>query len=73
VVTMFRMKNGAWARVAVRRPFLSGTSDIDRDGFSDSRFSTRFPRPRRGLCRIVARFRGDTDHGPSQATKSIRC
>jgi Calx-beta domain-containing protein len=73
VVTLFRMKNGAWARVAVRRPFLSGTSDINRDGFTDSRFSTRFPRPRRGLCRIVARFRGDTDHGPSQATKSIRC
>ena len=73
VVTLFRMRNGAWARVAVRRPFLSGTSDINSDGFSDSRFSTRFPRPRRGLCRIVARFRGDADHGPSQAAKSIRC
>ena len=54
VVTLFRMRNGAWARVAVRRPFLSGTSDINSDGFSDSGFSTRFPRPRRGLCRIVA-------------------
>jgi Calx-beta domain-containing protein len=73
VVTLFRRRNGAWARVAVRRPFLSGTADINGDGFTDSRFATRFPRPRPGLCRIVARFRGDTDHGPSQAAKSIRC
>jgi hypothetical protein len=73
VVTLFRRRDGAWARVAVRRPFLSGTADINGDGFTDSRFSTRFPRPRRGLCRIVARFRGDADHGPSQAAKSIRC
>ena len=73
VVTLFRMRNGAWMRVAARRPLMSGTSDINGDGFSDSRFSTRFPRPRRGLCRIVARFRGDADHGPSQAAKSIRC
>ncbi len=73
VVTLFRRKNGAWMRVAARRPLMSGTSDINGDGFSDSRFSARFPRPRRGLCRIVARFRGDADHGPSQALKSIRC
>ena len=73
VVTLFRRKNGAWARVAVRRPFLSGTADLNGDGFTDSRYSTRFPRPRPGRCRIVARFRGDKDHGPSQFTKSIRC
>jgi hypothetical protein len=73
VVTLLRMKNARWVRLAVRRPLMSGTTDLNGDGFTDSRFKTRFPRPRPGRCRIVARFRGDADHGPSQFTKSIGC
>lgn len=73
VVTLSRRRNGAWVRVAVRRPFLSGKTDLNGDGFTDSVYSTRFSRPRPGRCRIVARFRGDADHGPSQFTKAIRC
>ena len=66
VVTLFRWKNGAWVRLAVKRPLMSGTTDVNGDGFTDSRFKTGFLRPRPGRCRIVARFRGDADHGPSQ-------
>ena len=73
VVTLTRMRNGVWVRLGVRRPVLIGRSDPSGDGFTDSRFSTQFPRPNAGRCRIVAKFRGDSDHGPSQATKIFRC
>jgi len=73
VVTLTRRVNGAWVRVGVRRPTLMGRADLDHDGFSESHFSTQFSRPRPGHCRIVARFRGDASHGPSQATKLFTC
>ena len=69
VVTLTRMRNGAWVRLGVRRPMLFGRSDPSGDGFTDSHFSTQFPRPNPGRCRVVAKFPGDADHGPSQATK----
>jgi hypothetical protein len=59
--------------VALKRPSLIGRSDLNGDGFLDSRFSTRFGRPRAGQCRIVTRFRGDADHSPSHSTRFIRC
>ena len=73
VVTLSRRRNGAWVRVALKRPLLIGTADVNGDGFRDSRFSTRFVRPRPGRCRIVARFRADKDHGSSQFARVIRC
>ncbi len=73
VVTLTRMRNGAWVLLGVRRPFLFGRSDPSGDGFTDSHFATQFPRPNPGRCRVVARFRGDADHGPSQATKLFAC
>lgn len=73
VVTLSRRRNGVWVRVALKRPLLIGRSDLNGDGFLDSRFSTRFGRPRAGQCRIVARFRADADHGPSHSTRLIRC
>jgi hypothetical protein len=73
VVTLARRINGVWVRLEVRRPLLFNSSDVNGDGFTDSRFATRFPQPRSGTCRIVARFRGDADHGPSQATKVMAC
>ena len=72
-VTLSRMRNGVWVRLGVRRPALSGRSDLSGDGFTDSSFSAQFPRPNPGRCRIVARFGGDSDHGPSQATQRIGC
>jgi hypothetical protein len=73
VVTLTRRINGAWVRIGVRRPMLSRGSDLDHDKITESRFSTQFPRPRAGRCRIVARFPGDADHGPSQATRLFAC
>jgi large repetitive protein len=73
VVTLSRRRNGVWVRVALKRPLLIGRADLNGDGFLDSRFSTSFRRPSPGRCRIVARFRGDADHGPSHSTKIIRC
>lgn len=73
VVTLSRRRNGVWVRVALKRPLLIGRSDLNGDGFIDSRFSTRFARPSPGRCRIVARFRGDADHGPSHSTRIISC
>jgi hypothetical protein len=73
VITLSRRQSGAWVRLAVRRPKLFGRVDLNGDGFLDSRFSTRFVRPQPGRCRIVARFRGDADHGPSQFARVIRC
>jgi len=73
VVTLSRRKNGRWVRLVARRSQLIGRSDVNGDGFRDSRFSTRFVRPRPGRCRIVARFRADKDHGSSQFARVIRC
>jgi hypothetical protein len=73
LVTISRRKNGAWVRLRARRASLVGRTDLNGDGFRDSRFSTRFLRPNAGRCRIVARFRGDADHGPSQFTKVFSC
>lgn len=73
VITLSRRRNGVWVRVALKRPLLSGRADLNGDGFLDSRFSTSFRRPSPGRCRIVARFGGDADHGPSQSTSIIRC
>jgi hypothetical protein len=73
VVTLSRRKNGAWVRLVERRAVLLGRADVNGDGFRDSRFSTRFLRPKAGRCRIVARFRGDKDHGPSAFTRFISC
>ena len=55
------------------RPRLSGTSDVNGDGFTDSRYRTRFGRPRPGTCRVIATFVGGTTFGPSKAIKLFRC
>jgi hypothetical protein len=74
VVKLSRLRNGVWVLVAVRRPELAaGRTDLGGDGFTDSRFGTSFSRPHGGRCRIVARFPGDSDHGPSHATKRFDC
>ena len=73
VVTLARKRNGAWVRMGVRTPVLRGRSDLSHDRITDSGFSAQFPRPNAGRCRIVARFPGDNDHGPSQLTKLFGC
>ena len=73
VVTLYRKVSGSWVRIKAKKPALFGRFDANGDGFSDSRFSTSFARPRPGTCRIIAKFRGDADHGPSKATKIFTC
>lgn len=63
VVSLFRKRNGVFVQLAVKRPSLSTTSA----------YVTRFARPRRGACKIRARFPGDTDHLASARTVSFRC
>lgn len=44
-------------RRAKKKVALRGDSDSDGDGTNDSRFTTRFDRPRGGMCRIVTVFK----------------
>jgi Calx-beta domain len=73
VVKLFRRNNGVWVRLRTRRPVLFGTTDVDGDGFTDSRYRTRFGRPRPGTCKVVATFVGGTTFSSSKASRLFRC
>ena len=73
VVRLFRMRNGVWVRLSTHRPRLTGTSDVNGDGYTDSRYVTRFGRPRPGSCRVIATFVGGTTFASSTAIKRFRC
>ena len=73
VVKLFRMRNGVWVRLSTHRPRLTGTSDVNGDGYTDSRYVTRFGRPRPGSCRVIATFVGGTTFASSSAIKRFRC
>jgi Calx-beta domain-containing protein len=72
-VKLYRYRNGKWVWLRTRRPYLSGNSDTNLDGFVDSSFSKSFLRPSPGSCKVVATFPGDSDHRSSKATKKISC
>ena len=38
-----------------------------------SAYTAKFKRPKSGKCRITARFPGDADAQPSEATKTFKC
>lgn len=73
VVRLFRKRSGAWVRVGSKRASLSGTTDVNGDGFTDSRYASSFHRARSGRCRIVVRYPGDRRFSSSSATKVFRC
>jgi hypothetical protein len=73
IVRLYRYANGRWVRLSTHRPYLYGSSDVNLDGFADSRFGTSFLRPRAGTCKVVAIFPGDIDHRRSSASKKISC
>ena len=73
VVKLFRRNNGVWVRLRTHRPVLSGTTDVNGDGFTDSRYHTRFGRPRPGTCKVVATFVGGTSFASSKASRLFRC
>jgi uncharacterized protein len=52
---------------------LDGRADGDGDGVRESTFTTSFPAPAKGSCRIVTIFRGDTDHARSNDEEVFPC
>ncbi len=73
VVRLYRKRSGAWVRVGSKRASLSGKTDTNGDGFTDSRYASSFQRGRSGRCRIVVRYPGDRRFSSSTATKVFRC
>jgi hypothetical protein len=73
VVRLFRKRNGVWIRLSIHRPVMSGRTDVNGDGFADSRYRTRFGRPRPGSCRVIARFAGGATFESSKAIRLFRC
>jgi hypothetical protein len=73
VVRLFRKKNGVWIRIRTSRPVLRGRTDLNGDGFTDSRYLTRFARPNPGACKVIATFPGGATVASSKAIKLFRC
>jgi len=73
VVKLFRKKHGVWARLATKRAILSGHADLNGDGYTDSTYATKFRRPKRGRCQVIARFPGDSRFGSSSAVRLFKC
>ena len=73
IVRLFRRHNGAWVRVRTKRSLLVGSTDVNGDGFTDSRYATRFGRPKVGSCKILAAYPGDAKFAPSRAIRLFRC
>ena len=73
IVRLFRRHNGAWVRIRTKRSLLVGSTDVNGDGFTDSRYVTRFGRPKAGSCKILAAYPGDAKFAPSKAIRLFRC
>jgi hypothetical protein len=73
VVRLYRKGSGGWVRIASRRTLLRGKTDTNGDGFTDSRYRSTLARTKRGRCRIVATYPGDTRFAPSRTVKAFRC
>jgi len=73
VVKLFRKHNGKWVRIGRKRPGLKGSTDLNGDGFTDSRYAAAFGRPKRGSCKVVAAYPGDPRFTGSTRTKLFRC
>ena len=73
IVRLFRRHNGAWVRIRTKRSLLVGSTDVNGDGFTDSRYATRFGRPKAGRCKILAAYPGDAKFAPSRAIRLFRC
>jgi Calx-beta domain-containing protein len=73
IVRLFRRHNGVWVRIRTGRPLLAGSTDVNGDSFTDSRFARKFGRPKAGRCKILAAYPGDATFAPSKAIRLFRC
>jgi large repetitive protein len=73
VVKLLKRRGGRFVKVATKRPTLQRGIDTNGDGVMESKYSTRFNRPRSGKCRVVSRFGGNTSHAPSTAKRTFDC
>jgi hypothetical protein len=74
VVKLFRKSGGRWVRVATHRPALSAAGDFNGDNTTESRYLTKFSKPRRGTrCKVSSRFPGNADYFRSTAINKFRC
>jgi hypothetical protein len=73
LVRLYRKRGTKWVRLTTKKPLLQGKSDSNADGFTDSRYATKFRRAKRGRCKIVATYAGDKQFSASKATKLFRC
>ncbi len=73
VVKLYRRRSGSWVRLSTKRPRLAGTSDLNLDGFTDSRYAASFARPGRGRCKVVATLPATAKFSSSQAVKIFAC
>lgn len=73
VVKLLKRRNGRYIKVVTKRPTLQRGIDTNGDGVMESKYSTRFNRPRSGRCRVVARFGGNASHAPSSARRTFDC
>jgi hypothetical protein len=62
-VSLYRKRDGAFSRIARKTPTIG----------SDGGFATSFARPSPGSCKVVARFRGDSNHLASSDAVAFRC
>ncbi|MDQ3953007.1 MAG: hypothetical protein M3279_08610 [Actinomycetota bacterium] len=62
-VTLFKKKNGAFVRVASKRPLLTTTST----------FKAAFKKQGVRSCKVTADFPGDEDHLKSSASDTFKC
>ncbi len=73
VVRLFRRAGGTWALIKHQRSRLSGTSDVNGDTFTDSRYTARFTGVKATRCKVKATYRGDKRFAPSTDTHTFDC
>jgi hypothetical protein len=73
VVKLLKKVNGRFVVVRTKRPLLGAGRDINRDGVRESKYRTAFRKPNANRCRVVVKFRGDTDHKPSTTRHTFYC
>jgi len=69
VVKYYKKKaDGSWARLDTQRPGLSAPNSQHM-----AQFGATFTSPTSGVCKLVAKYRGDDTYAASKAVAKIQC